>query len=87
MPVFVSIGVPNGDPVGAVVSINNISVLVGDLLAAECVALKHHTRVRYGAEAFQLDGALECGTAVVLHDLDLGIGRTDGRIGAVLVGL
>ncbi len=87
MPVLVGIGVPDGNPVGAVVSIDNISILVGNLLAAECVALKHHAGVRYGAEAFQLDGALECGTAVVLHDLDLGIGRADGRVGAVLVGL
>ena len=51
MPVLVSVRVPDGDPVGTVVSVNDVSVLVGDLLAAERVALKHHAGVGYRSEA------------------------------------
>ena len=85
MSVLVSVCVTNGDPIGAVVPINNISVLVGDLFAAERVALKHHTGVGNRPKALQLDGALQSCTTVVLHDLHLSVGRADGRVGAVLV--
>ncbi len=87
MSVLIGIGIPNGNPIGAVVPINNISVLVGNLLTAKCVALKHDSGVRYGAKAFQLDSTLESSTAVVLHDLDLSVGRANGWVGAVIIGL
>ena len=64
-----------------------MAVLVSALLAAEGIALDHDSSVGHRAEAVEFYGALECGSAVVLHDLDLGVGRADVGVGAALVDL
>ena len=64
-----------------------MTVLVSALLTAECISLDHDSGVGHRAEAVEFHGALECGSAVILHDLDLGVGRADVRVGATLVDL
>ena len=57
------------------------------LFAAECVSLKHHSGIGYCSEALELYGSFQSGTAVVLHDLDLCVRRTNCWVAAVLIGL
>ena len=64
-----------------------MAVLVSALLTTECIALNHDSGIGHRAEAVEFYGALECGSAVVLHDLDLGVGRADVGVDATLVDL